>query len=267
MEAAPPSLAYLRRIWQVRWFWYSLVANDLQTRYRHSWLGIGWSLARPLGLTLIFCLVFGNLFDIPLRDYAPYVLVGLTVWQFIVEAATVGCRSFQTGAAYIRQHAVPLAIFPLRTALGAAFHLAVALGLGLLVTWLFHGFGKPAVLLTLVPSLLLLFFLGWSVATVCGLLQTHFPDTCYILELLLQFAFYLTPVIYRPTTLRGQERFSWLVDCNPLWSVVEMIRQPVVQGQPPALFHVAVSAAFVAAVTLLAILALRRLERTLVFWL
>src|SRR5438094_5352333 len=124
MEAAASSwLEYGRRIWQLRWFWYSLVQNDLQTRYRHSFLGIGWSLARPLGLTLIFCLVFGRLFQIPFQDYAPFVLVGLTLWQFITESVNSGCRTFHTGAGYIRQRAVPLAIFPLRTALSAAFHM------------------------------------------------------------------------------------------------------------------------------------------------
>ncbi len=261
-----PSLAYFQRIWKLRWFWYSLVENDLQTRYRHSFLGIGWSLVRPLGLTLIFCVVFGRLFPEPLKEYAPYVLVGLTLWQFVVENTTLGCRSFQAGAAYIRQQAVPLAIFPLRMALGAAFHTGVALLLGLTVTWYFHGFRNLAVLPVVLPSLVLFFLFGWSVATVCGISQTHFPDTCYMLELLLQFMFYLTPIIYRPHTLQSQPGLSWVVDCNPMWSLMELIRQPVLYGELPPLYNVVVSVVFVAGMVGLALWCLRKLERTLVFW-
>ena len=267
MEAVTaPSLAYFRRIWSLRWFWYSLVENDLQTRYRHSLLGIGWSLARPLGLTAIFCVTIGRLVPTPLENYAPYVLIGLTIWQFITETSFLGCRTFNSGAAYIRQQAVPLAIFPLRTALGAAFHMTVALVLGLSITWFFQGFGNLAALPALVPSLVLLFVLGWSMATVCGLLHTHFPDTGFILELLLQFTFYLTPIMYTPEVFHRFQRLSWLLDCNPIWSVLELVRQPVLHSQAPPLFNVAVSVLFVAAMATLAVVCLRKLERNLVFW-
>lgn len=261
-----PSLGYLRSIWAMRWFWYSLVENDLATRYRHSWLGIGWSLARPLGLTIVFCVVFGAVFQMPIATYAPYVLTGLTLWQFIVETTTVGCRSFQTAAPYIRQQVVPLAMFPLRTALGAAFHAGVALLLVLAVTWWFQGFENLKVLPLLVPSLVLLFILGWSLATVSGIAQTHFPDTCYILELLLQFLFYLTPIIYRPGSLQTHDRLSWVVDLNPLWSVLELVRRPVLDGTLPSLYNVAVSLIFVGGMAALALFCLRKLERRLVFW-
>ncbi|MCI0685372.1 MAG: ABC transporter permease [Gemmataceae bacterium] len=266
MEATAFTTAYYQRIWKLRWFWFSLVQNDLDLRYRHSVLGVGWSLLKPLGLTIILCVVFGRIFQIPIAEYAPYVLIGLTLWHFIVESVALGAKTFTTGAAYIRQQAVPLAIFPLRTTLGGAFHLGVALSLGIVVTWYFKGFGNLAALPAIVPGLLVLFLLGWSMATVCGLMQTHFPDTIYILELLLQFTFYLTPIIYRPGELRNQPRLSWIVDCNPFWSVMELIRQPVLYGQAPPLYNVAVSLGFVTILVVLALICLRKLERTLVFW-
>ena len=94
---------YFRRIWKLRYFWLSIVNNDLHNRYRRSFLGIGWSLARPLGMTAVFCLIFGNLFGIPIEEYAPFVLVGLTSWQFFTETILMGCHTFRAGAAYIRQ--------------------------------------------------------------------------------------------------------------------------------------------------------------------
>jgi len=265
-ETTALSAAYYQRMWKLRWFWFSMVRNDLDQRYRHSVLGVGWSLVKPLGLTLVFCLVFARMFDIPLADYAPYVLVGLTLWHFITENVTLGSRSFTTGAAYIRQAAVPLAIFPLRTTLGSAFHMIVALSLGIVVTWYLKDFSNLAALPAIVPGLLILFILGWSMSTVCGLLQTHFPDTIYVLELVMQFTFFLTPIIYRPHNLQNHAHLSWVVDCNPFWSVMELIRQPVLFGAAPSLYNVAVSLGFVTFMAALALLCLRRLERTLVFW-
>ncbi len=265
-ETTAFSSAYYQRIWKLRWFWSSMVRNDLDQRYRHSVLGIGWSLLKPLGLTLILCLVFAPMMGIPVVEYAPYVLVGLTLWHFIVENVSLGSRSFTAGAAYIRQQAVPLAIFPLRTTLGATFHLLVALSLGMLVTWYFKGFSNPAALLTILPSLLVFILLGWTLAIICGLIQTHFPDTIYVLELLLQFTFYLTPIIYRPRNLEDFPLLTWVVDCNPFWSVMELIRQPVLFGAAPSLYNVTVSLGFVTFMVLLALICLRKLERNLVFW-
>src|SRR5476651_1570419 len=118
---------YLIRIWELRYFWCSLVRNDLDNRYKRSFLGIGWSLIRPLAMTAIFCMVFGNLFDLAIEDYAPHLLIGMTIWQFFSESLLQGCNSFVRGATYIRQQRIPLAIFPLRTVLGAGLHFLIAL--------------------------------------------------------------------------------------------------------------------------------------------
>src|ERR1700738_5220154 len=154
-----PILVYLNRIWQLRYFWFSLVRNDLNQRYSRSFLGIGWSLVRPLAMTAVFCVVFARLFDIAVLDYAPFILLGLTFWQFLVETVLNGCDCFTRAAPYIRQQQLPLAIFPLRTVLGTAFHALVALGLAALIAWTFQGLPNGLVLLSLVPSGVLLFLL------------------------------------------------------------------------------------------------------------
>ena len=44
---------YLADVWRHRHFWLSLVRMDLQSRYRRSVLGIGWSLLHPLATTVV----------------------------------------------------------------------------------------------------------------------------------------------------------------------------------------------------------------------
>src|SRR3712207_3342312 len=105
---------YFHNIWRLRYFWLSLVQDDLARRYRRSFLGVGWSLVRPLGLTMLFCGVFGQLLDQRVVEYGPFLLLGLTIWQFLAESALHGCHCFQHGGVYLRQQPLPLAIFPLR---------------------------------------------------------------------------------------------------------------------------------------------------------
>ena len=281
MSAGTIQFDYLRQMWNLRYFWFSLVRNDLRSRYRRSVLGIGWSLLRPIGMTAVFCLVFGSIFQEKLTTFAPYVLLGMTTWQFLVESINIGCHSFTIGGAYIRQQKIPHAIFPLRIVLAASFHFSVALALAIGLVCFFQVFFPPdaaealrsgggiswAALLALPPALILLFLLGWSLAIISGVAQTHFPDTSHLLEIVLQILFYLSPIMYNPDRLPGMIGLKRVMAWNPVHAILDLIRQPILKGQIPPLESVLVVVAAVAIAGSLAIYLLRRLERSLVFWL
>ncbi len=267
MSSVPlPIFVYINRIWQLRYFWFSLVKNDLDQRYSRSFLGIGWSMVRPLAMTAVCCVVFAQLLQVSYKDYIPFILLGLTLWQFLVETVLNGCDCFTRAAPYIRQQPIPLAVFPLRTVLGTGFHALVALALAALIAWSFQGLPNGLVLLSLVPSGVLLFLLGWFLAIVGGVLHTHFYDTRHILEIGLQILFYLTPILYHPESLAEHAHLHSVVEWNPIAAVLELFRRPILRGEWPLLAHYQVSVLLVVVVGLLAALALRKLERTLVFW-
>ena len=259
-------LDYLERIWKLRYFWFSLVQNDLANRYKGSFLGMGWSLLRPMVMTTVFCVVFGKLFNLSLADYAPYLLLGMTTWQFLTESINSGCTSFVSGSAYIKQQRVPLAIFPLRMVLGCAFHFLIALVMALAITLAFRGYLDPIGILALLPALVLVFLLAWSFAIVAGVLQAHFPDMANLLELALQIAFYGTPIIYRLEDMQKRGRLATFIEWNPFTSLLALIRTPILEGTAPSGQHILISVLFLAAIGTLAVVLLRKLERTLVFW-
>src|SRR5262249_27434063 len=161
-------IAYIRAIWRCRFFWLSLVKMDLRTRYRGSILGMGWSLLHPIAMTGILCLVFHRIFHVDVRTYAPYLLSGLACWNYIVTVSLQGCESLFNGERYIRQHPAPLAIYPLRTALGGAIHFVIALAVVITFVGCLLGFSSVPALFTLLPTLVLLFLLGWTLAVLGG---------------------------------------------------------------------------------------------------
>lgn len=227
-------VAYFKSIWQLRYFWLSLVRCDLQLRYRRSFLGIGWSLLHPIGMTIVLCTVFHKLFQQDIREYGPFLLSGISFWAYITTVVQGGCQSFFLAEAFVRQHPAPMAIYPLRTVLGAGFHSLLALSVVLMVTWCINGFGNIPSLVGLVPAFVLLFLFGWSLATLAGVANVHFPDTQHLSELALQVLFYTTPILYKPEMLRDRD-LGWLVDWNPMAALLELVRTPILYGQiPPA---------------------------------
>jgi ABC-type polysaccharide/polyol phosphate export permease len=256
--------AYLRSLWDHRDFCWSLVKVDLQNRYRGSMLGLGWSLLHPLLMTGLLCAVFHQLVGVSVREYAPFLLSGLAVWNYLVSATVQGCITFLTGEAFIRQYPAPAAVYPLRTAIGAMLHFLVALLPAVLLGWAARGLGNPLCLLSLVPTLALLFVLAWALATLAGFLHTAFRDTHHLLEVGWQMLFYATPVMYHLDVL-GASPYRAVLAFNPLVAVLRLVRDPIVYGAWPPVAAFAVTTALVLTLAGAATLTVVRCERRLIF--
>lgn len=261
-------LTYFDAIWKCRHFWFSLVKLDLRTRYRRSFLGIGWSLLHPICMTAILCLVFHRLFNQSIADYAPHVLAGLAVWHYVVNCTLHGCQSFFMGEQYIRQTPMPLAIFPLRTVLSATFHFAVAIGLVVLIVIGLDIAGLRAVnyatVPLVVPALAMLFLFCWSVAILAGLMTVYFRDTQHLCEVGFQICFYATPIIFKARLLE-EHGLGWLVRFNPLVVFLRLIREPLLEGTAPSAFTYLEGLGIIAAAAGLASLLMARLQKRLIF--
>jgi ABC-type polysaccharide/polyol phosphate export permease len=257
-------LAYFGAMWRCRYFWMSLVKIDLRTRYRRSILGLGWSLLRPIAMTVILFFAFVHIFK-PANpgDYAASLLGGLVVWEYIMTATKQGCHSFFQGEAYIRQHPAPIAIYPLRTALGETVHFLMALCVVLGLVWYLHGFGNLPALLTLVPTLLLLFVFAWSLALIAGFANVYFQDTQHLADVGFQILFYLTPIIY-PLENLGR-RTGMIARCNPVIPFLELVRQPIIHAKVPDPMMYVQAVVTVLVTGLLAAFICHRAQRQLIF--
>ncbi len=259
-------IAYFTSMWRCRYFWLSLVKMDLRTRYRRSVLGMGWSLLNPIAMTLVLCAVFHTWFGYDIADYAPYLMAGLATWNYILQATLQGCQCFFTGESYIRQHPAPLAIFPLRTALGCTLHFLLALLVALVLAWFCTGLGSVVSLLSLVPTVVLLFIFAWALALLAGLATVHFQDTHHLAEVGFQILFYATPIMYKIEQLQDK-KVGLFLHYNPLVSILKLVRDPLVNHQVPSVTTYAVACATILATVLLAAIALARLQRRLIFYL
>lgn len=224
-----------RAIWQFRYFWASLVRLDLRNRYRRSVLGIGWSLLNPLAITVVFCTVFGGIVGQgDWRTYAPYLLAGMMIWEFIRGSAIQGCDSFIRAEAYIRQCPLPYAIYTLRTVLGTFIHFAISLVVVVVATVVLQSSLAPVAMIPAVlPGILLATVFAWGLTTITAFAHVYFHDTKHLLEAGSQMYFFLTPIMYTRKVLDDRQ-LGWVADLNPVSVYLEIIRDPLLTGIPPA---------------------------------
>ena len=262
--AGKEMIEYCAAIWRCRYFWLSLVRNDLRTRYRRSVLGIGWSLLHPLVMTAVLCLVFPLMLHVEVRIYAPFVLPGLVLWNYLVSVTIQGCQCLFQGEAYIRQYPAPMAIYPLRAALAGTIHFLIALPVILALAWWSRGLSNPMALLSLIPTVALLFILVWATATLAAVGNVFFPDTLHLCEDGFQMLFFITPVMYDAATLRAAH-LQQLLSYNPLVFLLQLVREPVLDGHAPSLTTFGASAALVFVVAGLSVVTLASVQKKLIF--
>jgi len=258
--------AYVGEIWRHRHFWLSLVRMDLQARYRRSMLGVGWSLLHPIATTIVLTAAFYKLLNVPIREYVPFLMAGLAWWGYVTGSIGRGCICFVEAEGYIRQHPVPVAVYPLRTALGAMIHFVIAIVVVLILTWSLKGFINLAALPGLVPGLAIQLVFGWSVAVLAGYINTIFRDVQHLTDIGFQIFFYLTPVMYPPDVMARADMI-WLLRYNPLAHLLKVVRDPLILGTIPSwrAYSVALGCTLFAAAV--AMLLLGRLQRKVVMYL
>ena len=145
--------------------------------------------------------------------------------------------------------------------------LIVVLGLA----WLMRGFESYTALLSLIPSVLLLFIFTWSLAVLLGCANVHFQDTQHLAEVGFQFLFYATPIMYAPENLvnpndpTASSLIVQLVRANPLMYILQLIREPILQGHSPSPLTYTIACSTILVTVIAACVTLSRLQRRLVF--
>lgn len=237
---------------------------DVRQRYRRSALGPFWITIGMGVMIATIGVVFGQIFKSPLHDFFPFLTIGTIVWTFISTVLSEGSTCFISAEAILKQLPLPLFVHIMRMMwrnLIILAHNIVIFPLVLIAV------GKPLELVALVaiPGLLLtLINLSWM-ALILGILCARYRDLPQIVTSLLQVVFYLTPVIWMPKLLPSRAGV-YLLDSNPFYHMLEIVRAPLL-GQMPSATNWVVSIAIAVIGWLATIAFFGRYKNRVAYWL
>lgn len=207
--------------------------QDIRQRYRRSVLGPFW-LTLSMGVMIgTIGVVFSQILSASIDQFIPFLSAGLILWGTISTVVTEACTAFIFSEGVIKQLPLPLSVHMFRMIWRNIIILAhniVILPLVFLVV------GKPFSLVALVsiPGFLLAAVnLSW-ISFLLGIICTRYRDFPQIIGSLLQIVFYLTPIIWMPDLL-PQRASLYLLDINPAYHLLEIIRAPLLGQFPTAL--------------------------------
>ena len=214
-----------------RWeLWGTMGWYDVRQHYRRSVLGPFWLTLSMAIMVGALGFLYGGLFGHSMRDYLPYLALGLIFWGFMASFMTEGCTVFTAAAPFIHQVNAPLSIYVFRLLWKNLIILAHNALVFVAVAVIF-GIWPGAAALMVLPALVLIGVAGLSITTLLGLLTSRFRDIPPIVASAVQILFFVSPILWKPEQVPAR---AVLVEANPFFHLLNIVRQPLL-GELPAL--------------------------------
>ena len=206
--------------WRLAWV---LARTDITHRYRGSVLGPLWVTISTAVMLISLGFLYAKLFQIEVGVYLPWLAVSLIIWAMIGQAVTEACATITSAEGVVRQMPLPYSVHALRTVFRNAVVAAHNLPL-IVVVFLIFGVQPGWGALWAIAGLMLLAINVFWGSLLLGLLCARFRDIPPIVASVMQIAFFLTPVIWKPELIEGAQVYLPL---NPFFAVMETMRGPI----------------------------------------
>lgn len=210
------------------WLWSRLAYHDIKIRYRGSLIGPFWLTLSTAIMACMMGVLYAKLFNVDVRNYLPFVTIGLIIWQFISATVNESCMTFVTVSAEIQQVRLPFSSHVFRL----VYRNILVLGHNIIILLIVLIVFPPqitAVLLTLIPALIIVMINAVWLSCLLGLLGARYRDLPPIISNFLQVLFFVTPIFWRPESLG---RYLAMARYNPLNAAVDIVRAPLLGTWP-----------------------------------
>ena len=247
-------------LWHI---WVRLGLQDVRHKFRRSTVGPAWIFLNLGVLIAAIGVIYGRLLEQDMYEYIPYLTAGLVIWQYITSSVSEGAHAFVNSEGYIKQISLPIYVYLFRCLVNVGVTGAISFSVFVIVA-LVYQVPVGAGTLWAFPGLLIL--MACTLCLICILAHLHarFRDIAPMAAVAMQMLFYVTPIIFRAETLR-RGSLRWVVDLNPLYHLVEIVRRPLVAAEPAAVVSYLAAAASLAALAGMAAGIIAYYRRRIVF--
>jgi len=199
-------------------------------------LGAAWTVINPLAMIVVYTVIFAQVMRARLPGvdstfaYSIYLCAGILTWGLFAEITGRAQNIFLEHANLLKKLSFPRLCLPTVVVLNAGLNFAIIFGLFtlfLLITGNFPGW----VFLALIPLLIIQVAFAIGLGITLGVLNVFFRDVGQLFGVVLQFWFWLTPIIYPLTIL--PESVRPLMRFNPMAGLMASYQAVLVHGQWP----------------------------------
>lgn len=215
----------LKELWQYRELFYFFTWRDIKVKYKQTSLGIVWALLQPLGMMLLFTLLFSKTWKIDTGtiSYPIFVLSGLILWNLFNTSVSHAAESMIVNGNIIKKIYFPRLIIPGSSVLVALFDFMMGLIIFLVFCFIYRQAIQWTAVIYYTTGIIMLITAAFGLGAFLAALNVKYRDFRYAIPFLLQILFFSSQIIY---PLRSIENLylKYILAINPVNATIELFR-------------------------------------------
>ena len=227
----------LKSVWRYREFILSSVKREFQSKYQGSLLGSAWTVLNPMAMVFVYAIVFSQIMQARLPDhsgtfsYSIYLCAGILTWGLFSEIVGRGQSLYLEHANIIKKLKFPIGALPAIMLLTACLNFAIIFAVFIAFLLLSGNFpGWNILWFFPVCFVQLIFSMGLGLSL--GVLNVFFRDVGQLFTIILQFWFWLTPIVY-PAEILPDIVAPFLLKFNPMAGIIQSYQSIFVHSAGP----------------------------------
>ncbi|MBG58964.1 MAG: ABC transporter permease [Peredibacter sp.] len=216
----------------------ALTQKELKVRYKHHAFGYLWSIANPLAYATIYFLVFKLVMKIDVENFPIFLVSGLFPWQWIANSLGVGPMTFIGNAPLIKKINFPRNFLSLVVVIQDMIHYLASIPIIIILMALFKIYPSWTWFIGIPTLAIIQLILSYSLNLFTATLNLFFRDTEKLVQMLMTFMFFLTPVVYKAEMV--PKKFEALLLLNPFASLIISWRELFIRSEL-ALNHIGIA--------------------------
>jgi len=210
-----------------------LIWRDIRVRYKQSVMGFFWAILMPLlivssGILVRIATATYSGGSVTKADLGS-VMIRAVAWAFFIAGIRFATNSLIGNPNLVTKIAFPKEVFPISAVLANLIDFSISLPLVLVVGFVL---GLPITphILWILPLTLLLIALTLGLGLILSAANLFFRDVKYLVEVVLTYAIFFTPVLYDAKALG---KWQGLILFNPVAPILEALAATVAEGHEP----------------------------------
>lgn len=230
------SFGMVQEVWSFRSFVFGSVKRELQSKYNGTQFGAFWIVAQPLSMIIVYTVIFAGIMKPSLPghnspfSYGIYLCSGVLTWGLFTEMLGRCVNIFVEHGNLLKKVQFPKLCLPIIAVTSSWVHFCIVMTffMGFL---LISGNFPGMVILAVIPILLIQTALTVGLGIFLATINVFYRDVSQMIGVVLQFWFWLTPIVYAPKILPpfANGILAW----NPLWPLIDSYHRIFLDHQFP----------------------------------
>ncbi|MET4135511.1 ABC transporter permease [Pseudarthrobacter sp. PvP090] len=233
----PDLLDYIVQLWDRRSFIFFDARARVQSGHDKTNLGVAWLVLTPLLTGLSFYLIFGLLLDTSkgIENFIGYLIIGVFTFQMSTRSIIGGAKSLTSNTSMIRAFQFPRAALPIALNVRELLsNIPVTIVMLILII-----FAAPSEVISwrwllMVPAILLQFLLNLGIGMLLAPLILRVQDFGMLLSFVMRLWMYASAVFFSEDRFDNYPVIRTLMDFNPIFLVIKIIRDSVLYDTSPS---------------------------------